>query len=107
MFLGSAAFIGVDVGIITAQDRVEGPGQGLQAENVGAGPVEGKEDGNIGPKVLLELLYRGAGISIVPIGHYVTLVDAGNGLDNLRMDTGVIIAGKASKRLGGNRWHTA
>jgi hypothetical protein len=35
------------------------------------------------------------------------LIGAGNGVDNLGMDSSVIIAGEASKRLVMDLWHIA
>ena len=53
-----AAFVGIDVRIVAAQHRVEGPGQGLQAKNIRSRPVKGEKDCNVRSKMLFELLHR-------------------------------------------------
>ena len=50
MFFRRAAFVGINVRIVAAQDRLKGPGEGLQAQDIRAGSVEGEKNCNIRPK---------------------------------------------------------
>jgi len=105
VLLRRATFVGVDVSIVAAQDRLKRPSQSLQAQNIGAGPVEGEKDCNVGAKMLLELLHSRMGVSIIAVGLYMALVGAGNGFENLGMNAGIVVAGEAAGRRGGHRNH--
>src|ERR1700737_477226 len=78
MLFGSAAFVGVDVSVLAAQNSVIGAIQSLKAEHIGSGPVKSEENVDAGAEMLLKLGYRRAGIGIVPIGHDVALIGAGD-----------------------------
>jgi hypothetical protein len=78
----------------------------LQSKDVGAGAVKGKKNVDIGAKMLLKLPDSGAGVGIVAVGDYVTLVRAGNRCEDLWVDASVIVAGEAASRLGENLIHT-
>ena len=106
VLLRRAALVGIDMGVIAAKHCVKRPVQCLQAQHVGAGAVEGKEHVNAGAEMLLKLRDRRAGVRIVSIGHYVALVGAGNRLEDLRMHSGIVVAGKTADRLGNSLWHT-
>ena len=74
VFFRGAALIGVDMGIIAAQDGVKWASEGLQAQNVRAGAVEGEENCNVLAEVFFKFLDRGFGIRIGAVGHYVAMI---------------------------------
>src|SRR5580658_6544031 len=57
VLLRRAAFVAVDVGIVAAQDRLKGLGQGLQTQNVGSRAVESEENCDAGSKMFLKLFH--------------------------------------------------
>src|SRR5579885_1958527 len=61
-----AALIGIDMGSLRANHRMEGFSEGFQAETICGRPVEYRKDFYIGAKMLLEPLQRGPGKRIVP-----------------------------------------
>ena len=106
VLLRSPTFIRVDVGIITAQNSVVRPVQCLQAEHVGSGSIEGKEHVDAGPEMLFEFRDGRTRVIVVAISPHVSPVGAHNRLKNLRMHTGIVIAGKTTLGFGQNLLHT-
>src|ERR1700722_17402550 len=100
MLLRRAAFVGIDVGVGAAQYRVEGASQGLQPENIRAGAVERKKNGNVRAEMFFELLDRRRCVGIGSVGHHVTLVSPCNRRENLGVHTGIVVAGEAASRMG-------
>jgi hypothetical protein len=105
MFFGGAAFVGVDVGVVAAKDGVIRAIERLQAQNIGAGSVEGEKDVDAGAEMFFELGDGGASIRIVSVGDDVALVGASDGREDFGMNSGVVIAGKTAAGLSGSLWH--
>jgi hypothetical protein len=105
VLLRRSAFVGVDVGVIAAKDGVIRASQSLQAEYVRAGAVEGEEDINAGAEVLFEFGQSGTRVAVVPLSDRMALIDACDRIDYLRVHSGIVVAGKAAKRIGGNFEH--
>jgi len=57
--------------------------------------------------MLLELPDCRTSVSIVSLGNDMALVDASDGVEHLRVYTGVIVAGKAAGGLDGSLLHSA
>src|SRR5713226_3596060 len=68
----------------------------LETENIRSRATKHKIDGNVFPKVLLELFYGSSSVRIVAISNDVARVCSGNSFNHLRMNTGIIVAGEAS-----------
>ena len=102
MLLRRAAFVGVDVGVVAAQDRVEGASQSLQPENIRAGAVESEKNCNVRAEMFFELLDRRTCVRIGSVGHYVALVCPCNRRENLGMHAGIVVAGEAAGRMRGS-----
>src|SRR6185369_6683998 len=98
-FLGSAAFIGIDMGKIGANDRMVGICESLQTQAVRGGAVENDEDFNVLSKVLFEFANGRIGVSIVSIPDRVALVHTCNRVQNFGMNPRVVVAGKAAHRF--------
>jgi len=107
VLFGSAAFVGVDVSVVTAQDGVKRPGERLQAQNIGASSVESEKNYDVWSKVLLEFLDRRPCVSVVTVSHYMALISSGDGGKNLGMYPGIVIAGKIAGWLNGILLHSA
>ena len=58
----------------SADHRVVGAGQGLQAKTIGSGAVEDDKNFDIGTKIPLEFANGGLGAGVVAIAHGVTLI---------------------------------
>ena len=99
MLLRGRAFVGVDMRVIAAQNRVVGTIQRLQPKYVGSGPVEGKKHIDARAKVFLEFRDGGAGVIIVAVSADVPLVGARNRVENLGMDSSIVVAGKTTHNL--------
>ncbi len=100
-FLRRATFVGIDMGGLGADHGMIGLRQRLQAQAVRSRAVEHNENFNIRTEVLLELADRSLGIRVVPVPHHMPPVDGGNGLQHLRMDAGIVIAGETADRFHG------
>ena len=55
--------------------------------------------------MFVKLLDRRTRIRVVAISHDVALVYPGKGLEDFRMHSGIIVAGKAAPGLDGDRFH--
>ena len=95
-----ATFVGIYVGIVAAQNCVIAAIQSLQAQHIGARPVEGEKDVDVRSEMLFEFLGCRPCVRVVTIGAHVALVGAGNGFENFWVYSGVVIAGKAASRFG-------
>ena len=82
-----------------ADDRVVRVGQCFQAQAVRGSAVEDEKDLDVRAEMLLEFADRGFGLRIVSIGHRVALIGGGHRLQNLGMNTGIVVAGKAARRF--------
>ncbi len=107
MLLRRSAFVRINVGISAAQHRVEGPGEGLQAQNIRTRAIEREKNGDVRSEMLFKFLDRRPGIRIVAIRHHVALVGADDGVDHLGMHARVVVAGEVSGKLVRNGGHTA
>jgi len=96
MLFGRTAFVAVDVGVVAAQHGMIGTSQRLQPQNIRAGAIEGEENCNVGPEMLFESFHRGAGVGVVSVGDYMALIDASDGLQNLGVHTGIVVAGEGA-----------
>jgi len=103
----SAAFVGIDVGVIAAQHRLKGLGESLQAQNIRARSVEGEENCDVFPEMLFKLFYRGMSVEIGAVSDYMSLIRAGYRGEYFRVHAGVVIAGEAARRLNRLSSHKA
>src|SRR5258708_39557725 len=106
MFFRCATFVGVNMRVVAAKNRMIWAIQSLQAEDVGTGSVEGEEDIDIGTEVLLEFLDGGASVRVITVGDHMSLVRTGYRFENFGMNAGIIVAGEASGGLSKDLLHT-
>src|SRR5437763_623691 len=105
MFFRRAAFVGVNVRIVAAQDSMIRPVQRLQSEHIRPSSVERKEHIDTRPKMLLEFRHRRARVVVIAVGNYVSAVDPCHGLQNFGMHSGIIVTGKVASRFVGPLRH--
>jgi hypothetical protein len=79
----------------------------LQAQNIGAGSVEGEKNGDVGAEVLLELSYGGTRIKIIAISDDMALIGAGYCLNNFGVNAGIVVAGEVARGLSERSRHIA
>src|SRR5690606_39190708 len=93
--LGGAALVGVDVGGLGADDRLPVGGHRAQRDDVGGGAVEDRP----GPRPLAEVapehVLQRLGVDVVAVGGLVAAVGVGDGLEDLGVHAGVVVAGEA------------
>ena len=94
--LRGATFIDIDVRCFGADDCLISFSNGFQAQHVCAGPTKNKIDIRVFAKLLAKLRGRSLGIWIVTICDDVPAIRGNDGLQYLRMNTSVIVAGKTS-----------
>ena len=73
----------------------------LQAEHVGGRAIENEEYIDVRTEVLSEFADRGFRARVVPISDDVALVDSTNSFEDVGMNAGVVVAGKAAGRFHG------
>src|SRR5262249_1714122 len=74
-------------------------GQSFEAEAVGGGAVENDEDLDVRAKMPLEFTNHRCGVRIVAIAHGVALVDGGDRPEDFGVNSGIVVAGKAARRV--------
>jgi hypothetical protein len=105
MLLGRGAFVGIYVRIVAAQHRLIGPRQRLQAQHIRPGAVESKKNFNPRPEMFFKLCHGRARVPVVAISNHVAFIDPCKGLQNFRMNSRVVIAGKAACDFHDRLWH--
>src|SRR5216683_2689080 len=105
MLFGRAAFVGINVGIFAAKHGMVRTSQRLKSENIGSGSVEGEENINVRTEMFVKFLDRRTRIRVVAISHDVALVYPGKGLEDFRVHSGIVVAGKAAPGLDWDRFH--
>lgn len=98
-FFRGATLVGIDVGHLGADNSLIGTGKRLQAQNICAGAVEYKEDGDARSKMLFELADSGGGEGIVTVADDVSGINASEGGEDVGMDGRVVVAGKTAAGL--------
>ena len=98
-FLGRSAFVGVNVRGFTADDRVIGAGQRFQAQAIGRCAVKDKEHLDVRTEVPFEFLHCRSGVRIVSIADCVAAIGFRHGLQNFRMNSSIVVAGKTAGRF--------
>ena len=93
---GSPALVGIDVREVAAQDRVVGASERLQAQHVRSRAVKGEKYLDAGAEMLLQLCLRRGGVRIGAVAYHVPVVHLRDGCQNFRVDSGVVVAGKAA-----------
>jgi len=97
-FFRRAALVGVDVRGLRAEDGLERPCCGLQAQDVGGSAVEDEEDLDIA-EVFAEFGAGAVGVEVVAIADRVASVGGGQGCENLGMHPGIVVAGETADGL--------
>src|SRR5689334_23003309 len=100
-FLRSAAFVDIDMCALSADHGVVGVGQRLQTETVRSCAVKYEEDLYVVAELPLELPHRGVGVRVVPVSDHMSLVHRGKRFQDLRVYTGIVVAGKTARSLHG------
>jgi len=94
-----AAFIRINMRQFRTQHRMKRSRQRLQTQHVSRRPIENKEDGYIGSKLLSESSHRRFRVRIIPIPHHMPLVGAPYCLQHLGMHHRIVVARKTSARF--------
>ncbi len=89
-----AAFVGLDVGRLGADDAVVALAQRRQGQGVGGGAVEGEEHLAVGFEQLAEMVGGAGRPLVVAVGALVALVSLFHGGPGFRADAGIVVAGK-------------
>ena len=97
--LRGATLVGVDVSDVGAHDSVIGPCHCLQAEDIGGGAVENKKDFRVSAEVLSKFFHSRGRVGVITVTNRVAMVGVTEGCKNFRMNTSIIVAGKAANRL--------
>ena len=95
-FFGRAALVHIDVGGLSADHRVIGLSERLQAEHVGGRAVENEEYIDVRTEVLSEFADRGFRVWVVSISDDMALVDSTNSFEDIVVNAGVVVTGKAA-----------
>src|SRR5690348_15990143 len=73
-FLGSAAFVGINMSRLRADYGVEGTRERGEAEYIRGRTVEHEKYLDIGSKMFFELLYRRLGMGVIAIAHDMAMI---------------------------------
>ncbi len=92
--LGRATLINVHVRRVGTEDRVMRLRDRFQAEDVRTRSAKDKKDRDVA-EVFLKQIHRARGDRIAAIRDHVSVIRARDGIDNLRMHTGVVVAREA------------
>ena len=98
-FLRRAAFVRINVGGFAADHSMVSVSQRLQSQAIGGSPVEDEKDFRVRPKMLFEFLHHGLRVGIVSVTHRMTAIGFGDGLQNLGMNSGIVVTGKTAGRF--------
>ena len=102
IFFRRAAFVGIDVRVIAAQNSLMRTAQRLQSKHIAARSVERKVNVNARSEMLFEFRDCRSRVVVIAIGNHVALVGAGNRIENFWMHSGIVVAGKSPERPGKN-----
>src|SRR5882672_3242601 len=91
-----ATFIDVNVCRLSANDCVVRLGRGFQAQHVRSRASENEKNFRVSTKLLAKKLYGARRVMIVAVGDDVAVVGSSDRRHNLRMNAGVVIAGKTA-----------
>ncbi len=79
-----------------ANDRVVAARDGGQAEHIGRCAVEHEIDGDVFAKMTLERINRALRVGGAAVGQDVAVIGSDDRLENIGVDAGVVVAGKAA-----------
>ena len=99
--LRRAAFIGLDVRVVVADDAVIALAERGEGEGVGGGAVEDEEDVAVGLEHTAEQVAGAHGPFVVAVGREAAAVGLGQGGPGLRADAGGVVTGE--DLVGGGR----
>jgi hypothetical protein len=94
--LRGAAFVGMNMCNFGAEHGMIRMRHRLQAEDISRSSIENKKYFNVATKVLTKLFDRRVGKRIVAVTDCVSLVGRCNGAKDLRMNTGIVVAGETA-----------
>ena len=94
--LGRTAFVYVDVCRLGADYCMMRRGGSFQTQHVGARAAKNEKHLRIFPKLVAKELDCARCVRIIAIGNHMAIVGSSYSLHNLRMDAGVVIAGKTT-----------
>lgn len=100
---GRAAFVGLHMGDVRAQNAVVGLAERGEGKGVGGGAVEGEEDFAVGLEEVAEEVGGLLGPLVIAVAALVGGVGLFHGLPGLGADAGVVVAGELSAMGGGTR----
>lgn len=99
---GGAAFVGVNVGDLVAEDALVAVAEGGEGEGVGGGAVEDEEGFAVGFEDLPEELLRAGGRGIVTVGGDGVGIGGVERGEGFRADAGGVVAGERGIVTGGH-----
>jgi hypothetical protein len=105
MFFWRSTFVRVNVRIVAAEHSMVRAVQRLQAQHVCPGTIESEKYLDACAEVLFKLRDGRPGIRIIAVGHDVSLVSACDCFEDFRVNSRVIVAGKAATGLGRDLGH--
>jgi len=100
--LGGAAFVGVDVGDLVAEDALVTLAEGGEGEGIGGGAVEDEKCFAVGFEEIAEELAGAGGGGVVAVGGDGAGVGGVDGGEGLGADAGGVVAGERGVVAGGH-----
>jgi hypothetical protein len=94
--LGGPVLVGVDVRRLGADHPTPRRQDGLQRHHVGSGAVEHREDLHLRTEVHRHHLVQPRRVGVRPVGHLMASVGRGDGGQDLRVGSGVVVGGEAA-----------
>src|SRR5262249_54975543 len=98
-FFRGAALIDIHVRGIAADHGMKRPRDCRQAQGVGGRAVENHESPSAGAKMFLQRVLGRLRVPVAAVAGCMAQVDSGNRLQNFRMDTSIVVAGKTADRF--------
>ena len=80
-------------------DGMIGIREGLETQAISRCAIENEEDLNVFPKCFLNRARRRMRICVIAISDHMALIGSANCLQDIRMDSGIVVAGKATGRF--------